>query len=267
MSQVATAAVVEEKMVPIAKSEPTQQLVVTGQYLFDNFVRSSDEQITKMGMIRNLVDIADALQIKGACDKMVELAVLIDYPEGKPKKADRRAKEQSAMNARTVIQQAWGALKYARPVIDGLGYDDKTGYQDMRVLAKKALDTAKLNWKGEPLKTDEDREKARLQRQNKAQVEALAAVQKENPFDSRLETLQEWNQRTFNLALDEMNDAQEQASIEKVEKCMESLIEKYDDNELCMIAQAIAAKLGVDIIIHEAEEETRLEPAKEAVTA
>lgn len=260
MMNTATAAVVEEKMEPITKAEDTPQVVVTGQYLYETFVVSDEAQITKMGIIRDLVGKADALQIKGACDKMVEAAVLIDYPEGKPKKADRKTKEQSAMNARTIIQQAWGALKNARPVLDGLGYDDKTGYQDMRVLAKKALDIAKINWKGEPVLTDKDKEVARLKREQKAETQALVDVQKANPRMVN-ESLGEWQQRTLELANDAMEEARESAVSERVSKVVESLVEKHDENALYLIAEALFAHLGLEV--NQAAEV----PEEEAVTA
>jgi hypothetical protein len=249
----ATNSVVEEKMEPITSAPVTQQLVVTGQYLYDTFVKADESQVTKMGIIRTLSTTADALQIKGACDKMVEAAVLLDYPTGKPKKAERKAKEQSAMNARTIIQSAWGALKHAKVVLDGLGYDENTGYQDMRVLAKKALDTAKINWKGEPVLTDKDKEVARLRREQKAETQALVDVQKANP---RLvnESLGEWQQRTLDLANDAMEEAREKATAERVEKAVKGLTEKLDDNDLYLVAVALFEHLGLEV--NKAEEET-----------
>jgi hypothetical protein len=251
----ATNSVVEEKMEPITSAPVTQQLVVTGQYLYDTFVKADESQVTKMDIIRTLSTNADALQIKGACDKMVEAAVLLDYPQGKPKKAERKAKEQSAMNARTIIQSAWGALQHvaSRIALTDMGYDENTGYQDMRVLAKKALDTAKINWKGEPVLTDKDKEVARLRREQKAETQALVDVQKANP---RLvnESLGEWQQRTLDLAKDAMDEARETATAERVEKAVKGLTEKLDDNDLYLVAVALFEHLGLEV--NKAEEET-----------
>lgn len=242
----ATAAVVEEKMEPIGKAQDARQLVVTGQYLYDTFVVSDEQQITKMGIIRQLSDTADALQIKGACDKMVEAAVLVDYPFGKPKKAERKAKEQSAMNARTIIQQAWGALKHCRATLDELGYDDKTGYQDMRVLAKSALDKAKIKWSGEAQPTEKEKEVARLKRDQKAETDALVDVQKENPRNVG-ESLMDWNTRTFALAQTAMEKARADKTAEVVKTVVAGLVDKYDENTLFQIAEALMDACGVEV--------------------
>jgi hypothetical protein len=261
MSQVATAAVVDGKMEPAAPAPIVRPLVVTGEYLYNTFVVADDAQITKMGIIRQLADIADALQIKGAADNMVKKAVLVDWPTGKPKGADRGPKEQSAMNTRTVIQQAWGALRFARGNLDALGYDDKTGYQDMRVLAKRALDAARVDWKGDALKTEAQKETARLQRDNKEQVAALQDVQKDNPFDSRIETLPQWNERTFKLAESAMQQARADKETSLATKEAEKLIGKYGPNVLFQIAELLLDAAGVEVT-----ETPETEPEAEEVT-
>lgn len=250
----ATGAVVEEKMEPITSAPVTQPLVVTGQYLYDTFVKADESQVTKMGIIRQLSTIADALQIKGACDKMVEAAVLLDYPTGKPKKAERKAKEQSAMNARTIIQSAWGALKHAPTVLTEIGYDDSTGYQDMRVLAKQTLEKARINWKGEAVLTDKDKKIARLRRKQKAETQALVDVQKANPRWVN-ESLGEWQQRTLDLANDVMEEARETATADRVEKAVKSLTEKLDNNDLYLVAVALFEYLGLEVNKTEETEE------------
>ncbi len=259
--ETSTNTVVENKLEPIAKQDNVgPQMVITGQYLMDTFVATDEQQITKMQLIRRLSEIADALQIKGACDKMVELAVLIDYPQGKPKKADRLTKEQTAMNARTVIQQAWGALKFAPDNLVALGYSERTGYQDMRVIAKRALDAAQVSWKGEPVKTDAEKEVARLKAAQKAETTALVEVQKDNP---RLlnESLQEWQTRTMGLALDAMEEAREKADNDAVQKVLSALVEKHDDNRLYLIAVALFDHLGLEVNQPEPEEEKETEMA------
>lgn len=258
----ATAQVVDAKMEPITAAPQVQQLVVTGQYLFDNFVAPSAEQVTRMDMIRNLIGKADASQMKGACDKMVELAVLIDYPTGKPKKAERGSKEQSAMNARTIILQSWGALTHVPEDCSAFGYTEKTGYQEMRTIAKKALDHRSLKWDGDAQKTDADREKEKLQRDNKAQVAALQEVQKDNPFDSRVETLQQWNERTFGLAREAMELAKAEQTTKTVNKVVEDLLAKHDKDTLWKVAEALFEQMGFSINV-EVISVTEEEPVEE----
>jgi hypothetical protein len=243
----ATNAVVEGKLEPMSAAPMTQQLVVTGQYLYDNFVKVSEEQITRMTMIRTLIGKADALAMKGAADKMVELAVSLDYPEGKPKKAERRSKEQSAMNARTIILQAWGALTFAGEELKAIGYTETTGYQDMRTLAKKALDQAGLKWDGAKQLSDVEKEQERLKREAKSQMAVLQEVQKENPFDSRVETLQQWNARTFEIAQAGMEQAQAEKTAKAVQSVLDSLTEKYDQDTLFKLAEGLLAYIGCNV--------------------
>lgn len=252
----ATNAVVEGKLEPITKTESVPQLTVTGQYLFDNFVKTSDEQITRMTMIRNLVGKADALAMKGAADKMVELAVALDYPEGKVKGNSRGTKEQSAMNARTVILQAWGALSFAGESLKELGYTNSMGYQDMRSIAKKALDKSGLKWTGEHQLTDIEKEQERLKREAKSQMAVLQDVQKENPFDSRKETLQEWNARTFQIAQSGMEQAQAEKTAKAVQSVLDSLVEKYDQDTLFKLAEGLFAHLGFNVGVEPTTVET-----------
>lgn len=262
----ATQAVVDGKMEPIAKSEPGQQLVVTGQYLHDTFCAVSEEAKTRMDAIRGLVGKADALQMKGACDAMVKLAVALDYPEGKPKKADRLAKEQSAMNARTIILSAWGALEYASETLTAIGYTDNTGYQEMRVLAKKALETAGIKWDGERLATDAEKAVAALKRDQKAETDALVKVQQDNPRAVG-ETLADWNTRTFALAETAMQSARADKTAETVAKIVGSLVEKYDANTLFQIAEELMSVCGFSVAEPESEETIVDETVDESVTA
>jgi hypothetical protein len=259
MSQVATAQVVEQRMEPITRAESTQPLVVTGQYLAEQFLTATESDKTRMGIIRQLSDIADAQQIKGACDKMVELARDQDYPEGKPKKAERKSKEQQAMNARTIIQQGWGALHFARSEAEQAGYDDTTGYLAMRVIAKKALDMAQIDWQGEALKTDVDRERARLARDSKTIMAALQEVQKENPYDSRVETLQQWNARTFELAAETMVQAKQEMEDKIVNDLFTKLLEKHGEDRLIALAEKICNEFNVDFTVSEPSEQEALD--------
>lgn len=264
----ATNAVVGGKMEPAGAAPITQQSVVTGQYLFDNFMAVSEEQVTRMNVIRGLALTAiDPLAIKAACDKMVELAVLIDYPTGKPKKAERGTKEQSAMNVRTIIQSAWGALRYATDVLETIGYTHATGYQEMRVLAKKALDTKKVDWKGAALLTDADKEANKLKKERADETKALVDVQKENPRGTH-ETLAEWQARTLELATDAMDTAREEALAKKVKSAVERLNKEFSENDLAVLIQALIDESPFDFstqIVQKTDERTIEVPADAVV--
>lgn len=268
MMETSTGSIVEGQMQPMDAAPITQQVVVTGQYLYDNFVVSDEAQITKMGMIRNLATQADALQIKGACDKMVERAKEVDAANGVPEKTlkdgkevpNRGPKTQQAMNARTIIQQAWGALKFAQSKLEALGYNERTGYQDMRVLAKRALDEAMIKWNGEHALTQADRERKQLQKATKGQMDALQQVQKDNPMQIG-ESMADWNTRTIALAQVAMEKARADQTEANVKRVVEDLSNKYDSNTLYQIAEALMAQIGLNVA--EAESETTVEETED----
>lgn len=250
----ATATVVEERREPVDKAENHPQTVVTGQWLYDNFVVADEAQITRMGLIRQLSDTADALQIKGACDKMVEKAKEVDIANGVPEKitkagkerANRGPKAQHAMNVRTIIQQAWGALKFARDNLNSLGYNDKTGWQDMRVLAKRALDAKRIKWTGEGQLTERDRERRALLQQQKGETDALLDTIKNNPREVG-ETIEAYNARMAELARDKVEEAREAAISGLVEKIVVELAAKHDENTLYRIAEGLLDHIGIAI--------------------
>lgn len=278
MMETSTGAIVEGQMSPVDAAPITQQLVVTGQYLYDNFVATDEAQITKMALIRDLATKADALQIKGAADKMVEKAKEVDSANGVPEKvmkdgkevANRGPKTQSAMNCRTIIQQAWGALKFAPEELVALGYNDKTGYQDMRVLAKKALDAKKITWKGDNALTQADRERKQLQKATKGQMDALQQVQKDNPMEVG-ESMADWNTRTLALAQQAMEKARAEQTELAVKSELERLTAKYDSNTLMQLAEALYHHMGLNVELStnqaDEEEESRIQANKDEIDA
>jgi hypothetical protein len=254
MMNTATAAVVDGKMEPMQAAPITQQLVITGQALYDTFVGDSQENVSKMDLIRGLVGKADALQIKGACDKLVEIAKGKDTAAGVPEKvlkdgkevANRGPKTQSAMNTRTVIQQAWGALSFARDALDELGYRETTGYQDMRVIAKRALDAAKRDWKGDNLATSADRERRALLRAQKGIQQVFQDVQKETPMEVG-ETFGEWQARVTAIAADKAEEVREENLNKQIKAAIERLQKEFDENGLIMLTQTLLNELPVEL--------------------
>lgn len=261
--ETSTGTIVEGQMTPMDAAPITQQDILTGQYLYETFLQPSGEEVTKMQIIRGWVTANryDALQVKGACDKMVERAKEVDAANGVPDKvmkdgkevANRGPKQQSAMNARTIIQQAWGALKFAPTKLEALGYNDRTGYQDMRVLAKRALGEAMIKWDGAHALTVADRERNALKKQTKGQMDALQTVQKDNPMLIG-ESLSDWNTRTMALAQSAMEQARVVQTEANVTKVVNDLSGKYDENTLYQIAEALMAKIGLSVGAVESEE-------------
>ena len=261
----ATASVVEARMEPVQKAQTGQQTVLTGQYLYDTFMKPDAGESTKMQIVRSWVDNQyDVLQIAGACDGMVKKAAELDaskwdgptndkgVPIDEQGKKVRGVKEQSAMNMRTVIQTAYGAIKFARPELESLGYDDSTGYLAMRVLAKKALDEKRITWKGEAQKTDVDRANARLRKEQKAETDVLLDVMKQVPRNHD-ETLLAYNQRIAQLAEQGVEQARIEAEAKIVADLLEKLEKQHGTSRMIALAQAICERYDVSINLNESE--------------
>jgi hypothetical protein len=265
----ATNAVVENKLEPVAPQAPVQQLKVTGQYLFDNFVKPDESDKTRLIKIQELVaDGVDALQLKGAADKMVELARQADLDAGTPEKesvvingkeAERRTrgpKEASAMNRRTEIQQVWGALKFADVRIGDAGY--LTAVK----IAKKALDERRIDWKGDALKTDADRQQARLKRQQKEETDAKINAMKNLPRLPDESELDHY-QRVLKASEASIADARKSAERKIVDDVVESIYKRHGQAIALAVAEAIALREGVEITFQPPVQSTPAEPTEQ----
>lgn len=279
----ATAAVVDGKLEPVTKQEPAKQDFLKGQYLFDTFMAPTEGEQTRMGLVRDWAkgNQLDAFGLKGACDKMVEIArekdtatgsrklipVLgsdgqpVTKKDGTPKTtAERGTLEQQAMNVRTVLQQAWGALKYAPDQLIQEGYTDQTGYNAMRVIAKRALDKRGIDWKGDALKTDADKERAKANRMQQEAKAVLADTMKSVPMLPG-ENLLEYNRRIAELAEQGVVRARAEAESAYVEKAVADISKRYGAHRLEAIAQAIFSQLGISGWEQESHEPTDEEVA------
>lgn len=245
MSQVATAAVVEARLEPVSKADDTPRIVVTGQGLWDVFMVANDGDKTRMGYVRSLVDIADAIQIKGACDALVERAIKLDYPEagGKPKKAPRGNKEQQARNVATTIKQAWGAMKFARDALNEQGYSEDTGWNVIRVMAPAALKVVGKTWDGIGVPTEGDRDQARLLHQQKAQIDAQIDATKETPR-ARNESYESWQARVAVAARGKVEAARVEALVKAADSEFDKLVGKYDREMLAVLIAKLVAHVG-----------------------
>jgi hypothetical protein len=256
----ATNAVVENKMEPVGKSEPGSHLVVTGQYLYDNFMQSNESDRTRMTIIRELSQSADVHQIKGAADKMVERAREVDLAGGLPEKEkvviggvekERRTrgpKEASAMNVRTIIQTVWGALKNAPDEVAALGMTPDTGYFAAKAIADKALKAKRINWKGEAEKTDADRQRARMAREQKAETDAKLGALKNLPRLPDESDIDHY-QRVLKAAATSIDEARKSAEKKLVDKLVSDLMAKHGEGIALAVAETIALQLGVNITV------------------
>jgi hypothetical protein len=174
----ATNQVVEGQLSPMTGTQDSPRIQVTGQWLYDNFVQSGEEQISRMNMVRILAKQATDADLKSALKDAIEIAHKHDVKAGVPEK-DRGPKRQQAMNVRTIMQNAYGALRRAPQELEALGYNERTGYQEMRVLAKKALDSRGIKWDGTKVKTDSDKLAAQEQAAKQQKADAMAVAMAE----------------------------------------------------------------------------------------
>lgn len=234
----ATAQIVDGKMEPIGKVEPTKPLIVTGQYLYDQFI-TSDGSGTRMAWIRSyLVPNADVMQVKGACDEMVKVAHARDIAAGVPEK-ERGPKKNTAMNVRTFIQTIFGGLKFASEKMVALGFDETTGWSEARVIAKTALDVTGKTWQGYNVKSQADREKAQLLRKNKAETQAQLEATKDTPRALN-ESYASWQARIALVAEKMVDEARTKAQVSEVEMALQKLVEKHDIEVLALLSAALA---------------------------
>jgi hypothetical protein len=272
MSDTATSAVVDGKMEPVGKQEPTKQLLVTGQWLYENFVQSDETQITRMQSIRALVDKgADAFQINGACEKMIERAKEVDKAAGCPDKVTvdgkekvyRGPKTQQAMNVRTIIQNSWGALKFARKELESLGYDDRTGYNAMQVLAKRALDAKHIKWHGAQVATPEEKERKAIARSQKAITGVRAQVMSENPQGVG-ESDGAYLARILELSNQAVQEAREENEAAAVKAIVELLVSKHDGPRLIRIYRALGEWIDEHLPIEAVDDDDQGEQGEPA---
>jgi len=245
-----TAAVAEGKLEPMGAAQSTQQTQLTGQWLFDNFVVSSDEQITKMTVVRNAITAIDTASFKKVTNEMVDCAKAVDKLNGVPEKGPdgkqfRGPKTQSAMNARTILQQAFGALKFAKPQLDAVGYTERTGYQDMRVLAKRALVSAGINWQGVKDLSDAEKDKRRMAKEQKVEKDILTEIMVATPRNHG-ENLLAYNTRIAGLAEARISQAVLDAKVHKVKAALDKLVGTLDEEDLITLGFALFDHLHIE---------------------
>lgn len=142
---------------------------VTGQWLYDRFVTASREDQTKVGLVALAAKSTTTEQWKSALADMVKLA----------QNTKDEAKIRTARNHQSVLRAVYGALKFAGPEFEKLGYvEGKTGYHEARELAKRALEAKAITWEGYAGRTPEQKA---ADKAAKVQAKALKEVQDANP--------------------------------------------------------------------------------------
>lgn len=295
--ETSTGSIVENRLSPVTKNVPAQQTVLTGQYLYEQFMEPSEGEVTRANLVRSWVDAGyDCLQISGACESLVKKAQDIDdeaweanggrvNDKGRAVDADgkivRGSKTQQAMNVRTILQTSFGGLKFAREQMDEEGLTERTGYFALKNIASVALKAANLDWKGEVLPSDADKKAARLKREQKVETGIAAQALVDNPRQPD-ETVAEHMARVAEIAQGELDKARDEAEQKLVSGIYSKLKEKHGKpamlalamhilNEQCEaddwinLAQDVAERYGIVIDPNARKDEA--EPTDEEVAA
>lgn len=260
----ATAQVVDGKMEPMQGVSGKPQVHVTGQWIFDNFVggEASVEQISRMNMVRLLAEQATDAELKVALKDAVEIAHKYDIKAGIPEK-ERGPKRAQAMNARSVMQNAYGALRRAKEELIKLGYNDKTGYQEMRVLSQQALKAHGIKWNGTQIPTDETKALADIQREKQAKRDAMAEAMTENlQADGEEDT--QYLLRVSKIAQAVLAANKVEAQKRVASKVVNDLVTKHGRDIASLVVERLTALLAQTSEMTDEQAEAALQEAAQA---
>lgn len=151
----------------------------TGQYLYDRFVNTSTEDVSKMNVVRQMVGALDTASFKAVVGDMVKLAKeQADSHVGTNLQSYYDARLKTARNHQSVMRNAYGALKFYSDAMDEAGVDNDTGYHVINTIAKAVLTAKKVNWDGTPIVAKEQREKDKAVKQ---EAKIMTEVMHANP--------------------------------------------------------------------------------------
>jgi len=152
----------------------------SGQYLYDRFVLPSSEDITRMDLVRLMVESLDTKSFKDHVGEMVNIAkTFAERDKGTTGEALAAGRLKTAQNTQSVLRAAYGAIKFASAELEALGYEPKTmGYNLISSVGNRALKDKGIKWDGTKLPTKE--EVARTNH-TKAEAKALAEAMEAHP--------------------------------------------------------------------------------------
>ncbi len=167
----------------------------SGQYLFDRFVANDKTEVTKLGIVRQMVEQLELDRFKTVINEFVGVAVAYrdkvvnaEKEAGTYKKDDpskeinfHNGRVKTAQNHQTVMRVVYGAMRFAPEQLAAQGFDDTTGYQVGAVNARNALKVAGIKWDGTKLL---DKTQSEKRAQSKAEEKALSKVMEANPREA-----------------------------------------------------------------------------------
>lgn len=181
---------------------------ITGQYLYERFCANKADQ-TKMHAVINATSQVDTASWKAALKDMVAIA---------EKHGD--AAKKTAQNHRSVLQNVYGAIRFAPDALKVLGFEPKTtGYHQANTMAKQALKDAGIKWTGEKAKSPEQREQ---EAQARIRKQAMAKALQDTPMRDG-ETQAQFFERVAKQGEEEEARLIEEREGKKIAKLIESV--------------------------------------------
>lgn len=167
----------------------------TGQYLYDRFVNDKAENkadLTKMDIVRQMCDVMEPNEFGVTVDGMVGFAnrdykaaveaakQAGNYDSENPTWPIREAQARlrTARNHKTVMQNAYGALKFCAKELEAKLNGAPLAYRMIREIGSKLLGDKGINWKGEKMESPDGRA---ARREQQTETAVMLEVQKENP--------------------------------------------------------------------------------------
>lgn len=158
-----------------------QSVNFSGQYLYDRLIENNEAEQTRMNLVRAAINQVDVASWKKSLKDMVEIA-----------KKHGESKEKTARNTMTVLRNSYGALRFAKDVLEAkYGLTEQSGFNVMQIAAPKALKDKGIKWDGTPLPTDE--QKAEVERV-RDEASVMKEIQKANPIQNG-ESVADWTKR------------------------------------------------------------------------
>lgn len=221
----------------------------TGQYLWNRFVEGDKTEVTKLDIVRSMVEALDVDQFKTVINEFVQIATnyrdnAIDaakkagtYNKDNPGHdiAGHLARLKTAQNHQSVMRVSYGALKFCPEEIKAFGYDETTGYLVMQVIARKALAAKGIKWDGTKADDEQTRERKAA---SKAETKALEKVMGNQPRNDG-ESMPHYLARCANMVQEQLarDNAEREAKmiddlIRKVRKMAGGLLDDVIDGIL-----------------------------------
>lgn len=192
-----------------------QSVNFSGQYLYDRLIENNEAEQTRMNLVREAIKQVDVQQWKKSLADMVEIA-----------KKHGPSKEKTARNTQTVLRNSYGALRFAKDVLESkFGLTEASGFNIMQIAAPQALKEKGIKWDGTPKPTEEQRaERERV----RDEASVMQEIQKANPIQTG-ESVADWTKRCLSKYDEAMANHEEVMLQRRIDTVVREIITKNRD--------------------------------------